>query len=507
MKARVFQTCALAVMLVATFGSTGAGAGGGGGLHVGIASDEPYATNDGGASFYGALHDMGMTVSRLAVVWHSDNPTSIYDRSQLDRLISTARGYGIQPFFNVTQSRPSDLSSGDNRASFASFLQILAATYPQITDYVIGNEPNVSYFWRPQFNDDRTARAPADFVDLLARSYDALKAVNPGLRVIAGGLDARGNDDPDAPSNISNSPVRFVGYMGDAYRASGRSRPLFDAVSFHPYPASSHDQYTKSYAWPNAGIADLDRLKQAYWDAFHGTAQPTFEEGLRFNLDETGWQTASPADHLAAYNSRELNDTVDDPTQAQIYGDLVRYLACDSSVDNVLVYRLMDESDLTRWQSGVMRADGSMKASYSAIKQTIAETGGRCQGQPRGFQHTNAVVGAAATFKLGPKPVRATSFSFTITAEEGSSYEASIIRVNSAAGLSRTRSIALAGSSRSGAATVATTSGTVQARWSPLVTFPAKRLKAGYYVYSVRLTAEGNSSRATSLTSRAFHVG
>ena len=27
------------------------------------------------------------------------------------------------------------------------------------------------------------------------------------------------------------------------------------------------------------GIADLGRIKQAIWDAFHGTAQPTFAEG------------------------------------------------------------------------------------------------------------------------------------------------------------------------------------------------------------------------------------
>ncbi len=509
MRLRLFQLCALAAMLVAAFGSAGAGAGAGAGgsLHVGIASDEPYATNDGGSSYYGALRDMGMTISRLVVVWHPENPTAIADREQLDRLVPTARGYGIQPFFNVTESRPSDLSSADNRAAFATFLQILASAYPQITDYVVGNEPNVTYFWRPQFNDDDTPRAPGDFVDLLARSYDALKAVNPNIRVIAGGLDARGNDNPDAPSNISNSPIRFIKYMGDAYRAAGRERPLFDAVSFHPYPASSRDQYTRSYAWPNAGVADLDRLKQAYWDAFHGTAQPTFEEGLRFNLDETGWQTTPTGDHLAFYNSRELNDTADESTQAQIYGDLVRYLACDPSVDNVLIYRLMDESDLTRWQSGVMRADGSPKPSYDAIKQAIAQTAGRCQGPLRSFQHTAAVLGADAVFKLGRKTARATSFGFTVTAEEGASYAASIIRVSSAAGLSRSKSLALASGSPQDATTVATAAGKVQARWSPLVIFPPKRLRPGYYVYSVRFGADLNSSRTSSLVSGAFRVG
>lgn len=506
MRLRVLYACALAAAL-ASFAAGGAGAGSGGALQVGVASDEPYYTNDGGSSYYGAMRDMGMTTTRLVVVWHPDNPTTIYDRAQLDRLIPTARGYGIQPFFNVTQSTPWAFSTADNRAAFASFLQILANTYPQITDYVIGNEPNVTYFWRPQFNDDDSPRAPGDFVDLLARSYDALKAVNPGITVAAGGLDARGNDNPDAPSNISNSPVRFIKYMGDAFRASGRNRPIFDEASFHPYPASSRDPYTKSYAWPNAGVADLNRLKQAYWDAFHGTAQPTFEDGLTINLDETGWQTAPPADHTAAYSSRELNETVDEETQAQVYGDLVRYLACDPSVNNVLIYRLMDESDLTRWQSGMIRADGSIKPSYGAIKQAIAQTGGRCQGQPRGFQHTTGVVGASATFKLGRKPVRATSFSFTVSAEEAATYDASIIRVKSAAGLGRTKQVAFANGSPRDATTVATVSGKVQARWSPLVTFPARRLKAGYYVYAVRFGAEVNPQRTSAIVSGAFRVG
>jgi hypothetical protein len=507
MALRFSGIAALAAVLVALLGTPGAGAGSGGGLAVGIASDEPYVTNDGGSSYYGALRDMGMTVSRLVVVWDPANPMAIHDRAQLDRLINAARGYGITPFFNVTQSRPWVFSSAENRALFASFLQMLARTYPQVTDYTIGNEPNVTYFWRPQFNEDDSPRAPTDFVDLLARAYDALKAVNPNIVVAAGGLDARGNDDPDAKSNISNSPVRFIKYMGEVYRASGRNRPLFDEVSFHPYPASARDALTKSYAWPNAGIADLDRLKQAYWDAFHGTAQPTFEDGLRFNLDETGWQSAAPPSSATAYNSSEINETIDEATQAQIYGEMIRYLACDPSVENVLVYRLIDEPDLKRWQSGVIRADGSRKPAYDAIKETIAQTGGRCGGQVRGFQHRSDVEGANATFQLGPKPARATAFRFTVTAEENAKFDARIIRVSAKTGLSRSQRTALSVSFPLASAAVAADTGNVQARWAPVVQFPAKRLKPGWYVYAVKLVSEANPDRASTFVSGPFRVG
>jgi hypothetical protein len=504
---RLVRLVALGAAVFAFTGNGGAGALSGGALAVGIASDEPYVTNDGGSQYFGALRAMGMTTCRLVVVWHPENPMTIYDHGQLDSMIATALGNGITPVLNVTQSTPSAFSSADNRAQFATFLQLVAHTYPQIGQYVIGNEPNVTYFWRPQFNNDDSPRAPGDFVDLLARSYDALKAVNPSIQVAAGGLDARGNDNPDAPSNISNSPVRFIAYMGDAYRASGRTRPLFDVASFHPYPQSSRDSYSRSYAWPNAGLADLDRLKQAYWDAFHGTAQPTFEDGLRFNLDETGWQTAAPADHTFAYSGRELNDTTDEATQAQIYGDMIRYLACDSSVQDVLFYRLIDESDLTRWQSGMLRADGTPKPAFDAVKQAIAQSGGRCGNQPRTFQHILTVAGANATFQISRKPARATAFSFTVTAEENATVTGRILRVKSPLGLSSSQRSSLSTTFTAATGAVASAAGRVLARWVPVVQFPQQRLKPGWYVYAVHMTAELDPDRTSTFVSGAFRVG
>ena len=124
----------------------------------------------------------------------------------------------------------------------------------------------------------------------LAAAYDALKAVDPSIRVIGVGLSPRGNDSPLAPSNVSTSPVRFLHALGRWYRTSGRTAPLMDGFSFHPYPNSATDPLDRGYAWPNAGFVNLDRIKQALWDAFQGTAQPTTVTGLKLYLDEVGWQ-------------------------------------------------------------------------------------------------------------------------------------------------------------------------------------------------------------------------
>ena len=56
---------------------------------------------------------------------------------------------------------------------------------------------------------------------------------------------------------------------------------------------AGHGRATEGYPWPNAGVTNLDRIKQAVWDAFRGTAQTTFEQGLRIRLDEVGWQVGS----------------------------------------------------------------------------------------------------------------------------------------------------------------------------------------------------------------------
>ena len=81
----------------------------------------------------------------------------------------------------------------------------------------------------------------AVYAGLLAKSYDALKEVDPGIRVIGLGLSGRGNDLPLAPSNASTSPVRFLRDLGAAYRASGRTLPLMDELGLHLYPRSDRD--------------------------------------------------------------------------------------------------------------------------------------------------------------------------------------------------------------------------------------------------------------------------
>ena len=190
--------------------------------------------------------------------------------------------------------------------------------------------------------------------------------------MIGVGLSPRGNDNPNAKSNVSRSPVRFMHELGQAYRASGRTKPLMDELAFHPYPVKNTDPPFVGYAWPNAGLANLDRIKQAVWDAFHGTAQPTFAETgvqsftppLKLELDEIGWQVAVMPGLASLYSGTETVPTIDEATQAGYYGDAITAAECDPTVSSLSFFLLLDEPMLSRWQSGLERIDGSHRPSY-----------------------------------------------------------------------------------------------------------------------------------------------
>ena len=176
------------------------------------------------------------------------------------------------------------------RPAFAAWLTLVAQRYPTVHQYVVMNEPNQPAFVRPQFGPTGKIVSAARAGAFLAAGYDALKAVDPTIQVIGLGLSPRGNDQPTATSNVSTSPVRFLAALGAWYRSSGRTLPLMDGLSFHPYPDQAIDPLERGYRWPKAGFANLDRIKQAMWDAFRETAQPTTVNGLKLYLDEVGWQ-------------------------------------------------------------------------------------------------------------------------------------------------------------------------------------------------------------------------
>lgn len=460
-------------------------------ISVGAVDDRPAGTLDGGAAFFALMNDVGLKELRYTVPWDPDQPTTIPYEPQIAAMLPVATLRGIKVVFSVQAVRARSMtSSPEAPAKFALFLQQLTRAFPTVKDVIVGNEPNQSRFWQPQFDSRGRSLAPAAYHEMLARAYDALKGVDPTINVIGVALSPRGGDAPFASGNISHSPVKFLRGLGAAYRASGRTEPLMDQFAFHPYPKKDRDPLQKGYEWPNAGIPNLGRIKQAFWDAFHGTAQATFEEGLKMKLDEVGWQVVVHPSAQGSYFGAESIEPTDEATQASIYAALLRQVACDPAVDSVLFFGFEDDANLDRWQSGLIRADGTQRPSYDSVKQTLTQTGGRCTGRMDGWRHSTTLEGASAVFPRDRRlPRRVDAWSFLARAEEDALFEAGIYRFNG----------------RRGARALAE-NGRLDAHTTRFVRFPSRRLPPGRYVYSILFRAAMNPARTLRRTSRPFAV-
>ena len=380
---------AVVVMMLALAGAASA-------AEIGANDDTGKYAADAGAVFFPQMAALGLKQSVMTTRFVPSDPSLIQDGDALDRAIPIADLSGIRVSLAVYPYPPREIEDGTaTPTAFAAWLTRVAERYPTVKQFVVMNEPNQPAFLRPQFGPTGKNVSAARAGAFLAAGYDALKAVDPSIRVIGLGLSPRGNDNPAAASNISSSPVRFLAALGAWYRSSGRTLPLMDGLSFHPYPSQATDSLDRGYRWPNAGFADLGRIKQAMWDAFRDTAQPTTVNGLRLYLDEVGWQVDTST--LPGYTGTENVRVTDEASQAGVYGGLVRAAACDPHIAEVNIFGFYDDTPRdTGFQAALHRLDGTPRASAAAVQGAIAETTEGCLSPVAAWYPAKRVVGAVA---------------------------------------------------------------------------------------------------------------
>jgi hypothetical protein len=262
----------------------------------------------------------------------------------------------------------------DQQADYASFLAALARELPSVHDFAVWTEPNLNGFWLYQFDESGTDIATPAYTSLLARSYDALKAVSPRIRVYGGSLAPRGADNPQSARH-TQSPSAFIRNMGAAYRASGRTKPIMDVFALHPYlKLSSLPPSTEDRLGTSIGIADYDKLVALLGVAFDGTAQPGSKLPIAYT--EFGVQTRIPESELGPYTHLQSpigQDTVDEATQAKYYREALELAACQPTVIGLFFFHLIDEPDLSRWQSGPYYVDLKPKSSLEEIRKAAVK--------------------------------------------------------------------------------------------------------------------------------------
>ena len=311
--------------------------------------------------------DSGFRAIDLSAAWQRGETTvSPSQLAGLRRAVAAARAEDIRPILSVYQlSGNTPLTSAD-RTGFASFAASLARALPAVRDVIVGNEPNLNLFWLPQFGTDGSDVAASAFEALLAQTYDALKAVDSHLDVVGIGLAPRGSDEPSA-ARQTHSPTAFLLDVGQAYRRSGRTRPIMDALSVHPYGETPHIPPTLAHPRVTSiGIADYRKLVDLLGRAFGGTAQHGRE--LPIVYGEYGVETTIPPTKTQLYTGHEVIPGVDETTQASFYVQAIRLAACQPTVRMLLLFHVVDEPRLEGLQSGLRYADGSPKSSLDRVR-------------------------------------------------------------------------------------------------------------------------------------------
>lgn len=261
-----------------------------------------------------------------------------------------------------------------DRAEFAAWAAALVSALPSVRYAIVGNEPNLSTFWKPQFGAGGSDLAARNYADLLARSYDTIKAARPSVQVLGGALSPRGGDRPGG-TRPTHSPTAFIRDLGAAYRASGRSRPLMDAFAFHPYMEASQDSPSAAHPQNTTiTLADYPKLAALLRQAFRGTAQ--LGARLPIYYTEFGVQTAVPTAKRRFYTdlaSPARTDSVSFSTQGAYYRRALQLAYCQPTVRGLFVFHTFDEADLGGWQSGLYFADRTPKPSLPAFKRAVAD--------------------------------------------------------------------------------------------------------------------------------------
>jgi hypothetical protein len=380
---------------------------GGPSLVVGASEDVVQQTNVTAAKAkLDLLKLAGFDAVRITEVWApGERAPTATEQTRLDAVTAAAKLDDTKIYVAVLNagSRTTPLSVSDQN-DFAAFAAAIARRYPTLTEFVVGNEPNNNRFWLPQFALDGSDLAAVAYESLLARTYDALKAVSPAIDVIGGALAPRGIDRPGTGKD-THSPTVFIADLAAAYKTTGRPDRIMDAFDMHAYEDNS--SLPPSFEHPKTAtiaIADYGKLTSAL-AAFDGTAQPG--STLPIVYGEFGVESQIPSAKASLYTGAEPATTkpVVEATQATYYHDALALAFCQPTTKAFFVFHAFDEPNLPAWQSGVYYTDGTPKASLPAVKAAARDvTGGviiRCPG----LQLTpKAIVGFPTGKALASRP-------------------------------------------------------------------------------------------------------
>jgi hypothetical protein len=276
------------------------------------------------------------------------NPGSLASYEQVFRQLPA----GTRVILDVVDTPAWETGSGNeltppaNPQDYAAFVATLARRFaPWVAAYEVWNEEDEARWWAG-------GPDPVAYAQLLKAVYPAVKSAEPRAKVVLGGLT--GNDFP---------------FLEEVYRAGAKGS--FDAVGVHTDTACNVlSPYDFLRGSDNRMIPDsflAYREVHAVMLA-NGDDKPIW-------MTEMSWRTTSAVCSEGAWAGQKPAG-VSDAAQALYLEQAYHCLAGDPYVQVALWFPLQDQGAVT---SGLLRADGSRKPSYVAMRD-YTHSGDRVKG-------------------------------------------------------------------------------------------------------------------------------
>jgi hypothetical protein len=337
-------------------------------LTTGLApSSEIYAADQG--VVFDRMHGLGMSSIDVSVDWPSIAPAarpaswdprdfrdSHYDWASTDARIRAVAEAGFQPIVVVAAAPvwarlvPQFPRSAPDAEDFAAFMRAAAERYsgsagaPRVRYWRIWSEPNISSYFRPQF-DARTKKfvSPDLYRSMLNRSAAEIHTVHKDNVVIAGGTAPFRDIDPAVVALDKDwGPLKFMRRLlcvGNTGRPTCSSRASFDIWSTHPYTSGSPTHHAELPY--DVSLGDLPQMRATLTAAVRSRHVVTSQR-VRFWVTEFSWDSNKP-DPCAAPLSL---------LKRWVPEALYRIWA--NGIEHVSWFRLMDDPlTVTIFQSGL----------------------------------------------------------------------------------------------------------------------------------------------------------
>lgn len=321
---------------------------------------------------------LGAKVVRVDLLWDTVAPRRpadprdprdpAYDWARYDRIVEGARAAGVEilfavwgtpawaadPAVPVSGRFPARATRPANPEDFGRFGAAVVSRYASrgVRRYEAGNEPNLSFFLRPQYarrGKRWVAVSPRTYAAMLSSFYREAKDVDAGV-VIGGGVTGPAGERcpvscPDGADDRV-APAVFIQALG-----APDLRPPMDVYTHHPYPLTT----PRFEPFPGASFIDLYNLSDLQREL-----DRTYLRGKALWLTEFGFSTRPVAEYRLA---------VGEARQAQYLADAYARVRVNPRVQILTWYLLQDHP---AWASGLLRRSGARKASAAAFRLPFA---------------------------------------------------------------------------------------------------------------------------------------